>query len=152
MLWSQNVATNRAERRTSQGAGLQQNGQTLLEFALILPIVLLLMLGVVQIILVGSASLAVNQAAVSVARYAAINPSADQTTLNTYLQQVASPLIKDTNLQNVGLQPSTVPRKTGSSVAITVIYGLANKLFLGSSFFGVTFPTQVSVTETMTSE
>ncbi len=131
---------------------MQQTGQTLLEFAFILPIVLLLMLGVVQIILVGSASLAVNQAAVSVARYAAINPSADQITLNTYLQQIASPLIKDANLHNVGLQPSTVPRKTGSSVAITVVYSLSNKLFLGSSFFGVSFPTQVSVTETMTSE
>jgi YD repeat-containing protein len=83
---------------------------------------------------------------------AALNPSADQTTLNTYLQQIASPLIKDGNLQNVGLQPSAVPRTTGTSVAITVVYGLGNKLFLGSSFFGVSFPTQVSVTETMTSE
>jgi Flp pilus assembly protein TadG len=126
-------------------------GQTLVEFAFILPIVLLLLLGVIQVILVGGAALAVNQSAVACARYAALNPAATQTTVNSYLKTVASPLINDSNLQSLTLS-AVPPRVTGTPVAVTVTYNLSGKLFLGSSFFGITFPTQVSVTQTMTSE
>lgn len=122
-----------------------------MEVALVLPIVVLLMLGVVQVILIGGAALAVNQAAVSCARYASLNPSLTQSSLNTYLKNIVSPLINDAELQTVGLTPAPT-RTTGTSLSVTVTYNLATKLFLGFSFFGITFPTQVSVTETMTSE
>ncbi len=128
------------------------NGQTLLEFAFILPIFLLLMLGIVQMVIVGGAALAVNQAAVTCSRYAALNPSYTSTQINSYLTTIASPLINDTGLQPITLSPSATPRSTGSSLSVTVTYELKTKLFLGSSFFGVTFPTQVSVTQTVTSE
>jgi hypothetical protein len=114
--------------------------------------VLLLLLGVVQMILVGSAALAVHQAAISCTRYASLNPSIDQTATDSYLKSTASALINDSNLHPLVLTPSTVPRQTGTSLSITVTYDLTNKLFLGSSFFGLKFPTQVSITETMTSE
>jgi hypothetical protein len=52
----------------------------------------------------------------------------------------------------VALSPATVPRVTGSAVTVTVVYNLQTKLFLGTTFFGVTFPSQLSVSETMTSE
>jgi Flp pilus assembly protein TadG len=130
----------------------RRRGQTLTEFAFILPIALLLMLGVIQIIVVGGAALAVNQAAVACARYASLNPTADQSAVNTYLKNIASPLINDAKLQNVTLQPTATPRQTGTAISVTITYNLANKLFLGSSFFGVTFPTSVSVTQTMPSE
>src|SRR5262249_14963309 len=106
----------------------------------------------IQLILVGAVALAVNQAAASCARYAALNSSDDQSTLNTYLQSVASPLINDSYLSTISVSPSTVPRTAGDSVTITVSYNLAgNKLVLGSSFMGITFPTTLSVSQTMVS-
>jgi TadE-like protein len=128
------------------------HSQTLVEFAFILPLFLLLMLAVVQMILVGGAALAVNQAAVTCGRYASLNPTYNATQINSYLTTAASPLINDSGLQPIVISPTTVPRTTGSAVSVTVTYSLKNKLFLGSSFFGVTFPTQVSVTHTTTSE
>jgi Flp pilus assembly protein TadG len=70
----------------------QADGQTLVEFALIIPVFLLLMLGVVQMIVVGGAALAVNQAAISCARYASLNPSFAQSSVGSYLSITASPL------------------------------------------------------------
>ena len=128
------------------------SGQTMVEFALIIPVFLLLMLGVVQMVVVGGAALAVNQAAISCARYASLNPSAARGSIGTYLTGTASPLISDSGLQPVALSPATVPRITGSAVTVTVVYNLQTKLFLGTTFFGVTFPSQLSVSETMTSE
>jgi hypothetical protein len=103
------------------------------------------------VILIGSAALAVNQAAVACARYASLNPSLTQSSLDAYLKNIASPLINDAALQTVALTPAPT-RATGTSLSVTVTYVLSTKLFLSSSFFGITFPTQVSVTETMTSE
>src|ERR1700730_14851108 len=77
-------------------------GQTLVEFALIIPVFLLLMLGVVQMIVVSGAALAVNQAAISCARYTSLNPSAAQSSVGTYLTANASPLISDSGLQPGG--------------------------------------------------
>ena len=127
-------------------------GQTLVEFAFILPVVLLLMLGVVQVALIGGSALAVNQAAVACVRFAAVNPSANQSTVNTYLKSIASPLINDSNLQPLTLAPTATPRTTGSAVSVTVVYTLSNKLFLGASVLGITFPNQLSVQMSMTSE
>jgi Flp pilus assembly protein TadG len=124
----------------------------MVEFALIIPVFLLLMLGVVQMVVVGGAALAVNQAAIACARYASLNPSAAQGSIGAYLTANASPLISDSGLQPVILSPIAVPRPTGSAITVTVSYKLDSKLFLGTTFFGVTFPSQVSVTETMTSE
>jgi Flp pilus assembly protein TadG len=124
----------------------------MVEFALIIPVFLLLMLGVVQMVIVGGAALAVNQAAVSCARYASLNPSLGQVSVGTYLTANASPLINDSGLQPLVLSPVTVPRATGSAVTVTVSYKLQTKLFLGTTFFGVTFPSQLSVTQSMTSE
>ena len=126
-------------------------GQTMVEFAFILPLLLILMLGVIQMILVGGAALAVNEAAVASARYAALNPSADKSAVDAHLHSIASPLIADANLHLDDPFPDP-PRHTGTAVSVTVRYDMGGKLFLGTSFFGITFPDYVSVTETMTSE
>ena len=124
----------------------------MVEFALIIPIFLLLMLGVVQMVVVGGAALAVNQAAIACARYASLNPSAGQASVGSYLTANASPLINDSGLQPVVVSPVNVPRATGTAVTVTVTYKMQSKLFLGTTFFGVTFPSQLSITQTMTSE
>jgi Flp pilus assembly protein TadG len=147
---SRTSAAARCSGRIAVGGGA--SGQTIVEFAFIIPIFLLLMLGVVQMVVVGGAALAVNQAALSCARYASLNPSATQGTVASYLSGTASPLINDSGLQPLTLTPAAVPRLTGAAVAVTVSYNLKSKLFLGTTFFGVTFPSQLSITQTMTSE
>ena len=132
--------------------GQRAYGQTTVEFVFIIPIFLLLLLGVAQIMVIGGAALAINQAALCCARYASLNPSATQSAVASYLANTASPLINDSGLQPLTLTPTTVPRQTGAAVAVTVSYNLKNKLFCGTTFFGVTFPSQLSVTQTMTSE
>jgi TadE-like protein len=127
-------------------------GQTTVEFAFIIPLFLLLMLGVVQMVIIGGAALAVNQAAISCARYASLNPSASPATVASFLTTTVSPLINDSGLRPLSLSPGAVPRTTGSALTVTVTYNLQNKLFLGSSFFGISFPAQVSASQTMASE
>ncbi len=145
-------AAFRATARMPLAGGKSRPGQAAVEFAILLPLFLLLLFGIEQISIIGGAALAVNQAAASCARYASLNPSADQATLQSYLNANAPSLINDGNLQALTLQPTKVPRKTGTAVAVTVTYSLKGKLFLGSSFFGVQFPDAVTVTATMTSE
>jgi Flp pilus assembly protein TadG len=128
------------------------SGQAMVEIALVLPLLLLLMLGLIQLVLIGNVALSVSQAASACARYAALSPSADQSAVNSYLQSIASPVINDAGLGALTLTPTLVPRTSGTSVTVTVSYDLSNKLFLGSSFFGVTFPTTIQITESMTSE
>jgi len=128
------------------------NGQSLIEFAIILPLLLLMTLVFLQLILVGAVALAVNEAAASCARYAAVNPTLDQSAVNTYLQNNASPLIADSYLAPVTLSPSAVPRTTGTPITVTVSYDLTGKLVLGSTFMGIVFPTTITITSTMVSE
>jgi Flp pilus assembly protein TadG len=145
-------AAGRAKPRTPLVGGKSRAGQAAVEFAILLPLFLVLLFGIEQIAIIGGAAVAVNQAAASCARYASLNPSADQAALQSYLHANAPSLINDSNLQALTLQPTKVPRTTGTSVAVTVTYSLKGKVFLGSSFFGVQFPTAVTVTATMTGE
>lgn len=105
----------------------------MVEVALVLPLVLLLMLGIIQLVLIGNVALSVNQAASACARYASLTPSADQTAVNTYLKSIASPVINDAGLGTLTLTPAP-PRTSGASLTVTVSYNLSSKLFLGSSF------------------
>jgi Flp pilus assembly protein TadG len=131
----------------------RRSGQALVEVALMLPLLLLLMLGVIQLVLIGNVALSVSQAAAACSRYASLNPSADQGAVNTYLHTIASPVINDGGLGTLTLNPAGVPRVSGTAVTVTVSYNLSSKLFLGTSFFGVHFPTTpLQISQTMTSE
>ena len=85
----------RLQSRPKDMARLPTNssGQTLVEFAFILPLVLLLMLGVVQVALIGGSALAVNQAAVACVRYAAVNAAITEKTKNTTRFLMISPCL-----------------------------------------------------------
>jgi Flp pilus assembly protein TadG len=128
------------------------SGQAMVEIALVLPLLMLLMLGIIQLVLIGNVALSVSQAASACARYASLSPSADQGAVNTYLGTIASPVINDAGLGTLTLTPTAVPRTSGTAFTVTVSYNLSSKLFLGSSFFGVTFPTNIQISESMTSE
>src|ERR1039458_6514622 len=76
--------------RRRDGAG---RGQAAVELALIIPIVLCLMVVGIQFALVGVAALGLGQVNYQGARYAATNPSASQSAVQSYMVSVASPII-----------------------------------------------------------
>lgn len=123
----------------------------MVEFALVMPVLLLMTLGVIQLVLIGNVALSVTQAASACARYASLNPSAAQSDVDSYLKSIASPTINDAGLAPLTLLPAP-PRNTGDKVSVTVSYNLSSKLVLGSSFLGVTFPTSIQIVQSMPSE
>lgn len=99
-------------------ANRSQSGQSLLEFALVLPVLALMLLGIVDFGQIFSRWLVVEHAARDAARYASLGGSADQAT--TMAEQEAGGNATAT----VTLAPYTVPQtgnQTGNSPALTQV-------------------------------
>jgi Flp pilus assembly protein TadG len=114
-------------------------GQAFVEFALTLPLAGLVLFGTIQLALLGNVYLALNQAAYAGARYAAVNPSASQAAIGSYVKSVSSPTLLSNNggdLNVVVTPNATLPRNIGSTVTVTLTYNTASKLF----FRGISVP------------
>ena len=129
-------------------------GQSLVEFSLILTLVLLVILLAIQFALIGEAALALGQMNYQGARYAAVNPNADQTAVTSYMVSMGSPTVTANNGANltVTLTPSTTPRTFGQPVTVSVVFNAASLVVLPNPFFGISFPTQLQSTETAMTE
>lgn len=129
-------------------------GQSLVEFSLILTLVLLVILLAIQFALIGEAALALGQMDYQGARYAAVNPNADQTAVTSYMVSTGSPTVTANNGANltVTLTPSTTPRTFGQPVTVSVVFNAASLVVLPNPFFGISFPTQLQSTETAMTE
>ena len=124
----------------------------MVEFALISTLALLVLVGGVQVAIIGEAGLAVGQLAFQGARYAAVNPSTSQAGVTSYVQSIAPSILGTTKNLSVTMNPSTTPRNFATTVTVTVAYTLGNLQVLPNPFLGVSFPTSVSSTETAMSE
>ena len=136
-------------------------GQSMVEFALISSVALMVMLVGVQFAMIGQAALAVSQGASALARYAAVNPGTMGTngtvTLTTAMQQLLSSSI----LTNSGADLTvTIASYTGTTTTttsspgytdravITLSYSATSKIALPNPFLGlITFPTTLSATD-----
>lgn len=98
--------TARQDRRS-------ENGQATVEFALVLPLVCVLMLMVVQVVLVGRAQLVLQAAVREAARVCAINPGCsgpEIVSAQTELEvDVATSIGADVTVHAVALVPVIVP-------------------------------------------
>jgi Flp pilus assembly protein TadG len=128
-------------------------GQAMVEFALISVIAAFVLFGSIQLSLLGQVSLALSQAAYRGSRYAAINPSADQSAVASYVKSIAAPtlLSNSGNDLTVTLTPNA-PRTIGTSVTVSLSYNLQSKIFLPNPFFGVRLPTSLSYVNSSYSE
>ena len=72
-------------------------GQALVEFAIVLPILALLLLGIIQFAFIFAAQIGVTNAAREAARIAAVSPTADNTQAGTNAQNVYLRLTNTTN-------------------------------------------------------
>ncbi len=128
----------------------------MVEFAMIATVALIVLLIGIQFALLGQAALAVSQIAFYGARYASVNPAADQTAVKTQMIAQGSPTITgDPTKLTVTMTCSpacTSPRTFGMQVTINVSYDAHAQLVLPSPFLGITFPTTLTSQETAMSE
>ncbi len=131
---------------TERGPGVHR-GQASVELALITPIVLFVMLIGIQYSLIGLAVLGLGQANYQAARYAATNPSASQTAVQSYMVSVASPIISTGSGKYLTSTLNPSPCTFGSTVTVAVSFSAAHLVVLPNPFFGITFPTTLTNTE-----
>ncbi|QSO50336.1 pilus assembly protein [Alicyclobacillus curvatus] len=92
-----------------------EGGQSLVEFALVLPVLLLLLLGIIDFGRVLSAYYVVDHAARDAARYASIGASD-----STVIQAIQSDTAALTGTPNYTISPTAVNRLSGNPVTVTV--------------------------------
>ena len=95
-----------------------QNGQSLVEFAIILPIILLLVMGILQFGMMLNSYLAIQNAAREGAR-AGVVGSTDTEIRNLIIS--TSPVLEPVNL-NVNVTPGEAERKSGDTLTVNVTY------------------------------
>jgi Flp pilus assembly protein TadG len=124
-------------------------GQAMVELALVMPIILFVMLIGVQFALIGTAELGLGQADYQGARYAATNPTASQSAIQNYLVSIASPIISAGGGKYLSASLSPAPPCTfGSSVTVSVTFDANHLVVLPNPFFGISFPTSLTNSET----
>jgi hypothetical protein len=132
--------------RRRDGAG---RGQATVELALITPIVLFVMLLGVQFAIIGVAALGLGQADYQGARYAAVNPSASQSAIQSYMVSVASPIVSAGAGKYLSSSLSPAPPCTfGSTVTVSVTLDVAHLVALPNPFFGIPIPTTLTNSQT----
>jgi Flp pilus assembly protein TadG len=134
-------------------------GQSMVEFAFIATIAMVVMLVGIQFALIGQAALAISQGSAALARYAAVNPGALGTyngtaTLNTAATNLLSPTIVSGLTVTVNSYQGTTGTQTSAPIAaqdrvvISMSYDASSKIFLPKNgLLGISFPTQLSASE-----
>jgi Flp pilus assembly protein TadG len=137
-------------------------GQSMVEFALVSVLGLVLMMVGVQFALIGQVALSLSQGASALARYAAVNPGSfgsynGAASLPTAASALLSPTINDgkltvtVNSYQAGTTTQTsTPAATVDRVVVTLTYDASNKIALPNPFLaipgffpGISFPTSL---------
>jgi hypothetical protein len=94
---------------------------------------------------IGDAALGLGQVDYQGARYAAINPSATQSAVQSYMVSAASPLIAANSgaYLTATLSPDP-PCSFGSTVTVAVSFDISHLVVLPNPFLGISFPTSLS--------
>lgn len=132
---------------------LSSHGQAMVELALLLPVLLIVLLLGIQFAIIGLAALGLGQANYQGARYAAVQCTgsgscSSAADVRTFMLNNSSPMISASSGRYL---TSTVtpapPCSFGTSVTVSVTFDTAHLVILPNPFFGVSFPTSLSSTE-----
>jgi Flp pilus assembly protein TadG len=141
------MAMNKDFRRPASRVHSAARGQASVEMAFMLPIVLFLMMVGIQYSVVGLAVLGLGQANYQGARYAATNPSATQSQVQTYMVSVASPIISTGSGRYLTSTLNPTPCTFGSNVTVSVSFDAKHLIVLPNPFFGIQFPNTLTNSE-----
>jgi len=102
----------------------------------------------------GQRSYALTQLAYQGARYAAVNPAYDPTTISNYVRQIAPAQIdQNSGAQlKVNVSPTSIPRVTGTPVTVTITYTFPHPLSFSPALLGLSFPSKISATDVTMSQ
>jgi hypothetical protein len=127
----------------------QLRGQALAEMAMAITILAFVMVLSIQFAVLGSAMLALNQVTYQAARYASVNPSANQATVYSYMLTVGSPTVtaKGGAYLTLSLSPAATPRTSFSTVTVTSTFNAKSFIVVPNPFLGVKLPTTLTATE-----
>lgn len=104
--------------RAIKKLGKDESGQSLVEFALVLPILLLILIGIIDFGKVFSTELVIEGAALDAARYASVGATDAQ--VNQVIQQDCATL--QISQLTVTIAPSQSNRVSGQPVVVTISY------------------------------
>jgi len=109
----------------------------LVEFALILSLLCVLLMGIIQYGLYMNAQVTLAHLSREAARYAAVHPAYNSDVL-TYLQSITPSSVPYNDLV-VSITPSegNSQRVMGNPIAVTLTYDMRKKMFLPANFLGV---------------
>jgi len=135
-------------------------GQTMAEFALLTPLLVLIIFLAITFAVIGEDALAVSQLAYAGARYASVNSTQSATAIVAYIKSgsLGAPTITGNNGQNLTVTV-TPAASFGQPVTVTIAYNLSNdalvtsmsKLFSGLGL-AQALPTTLTATESVMSE
>lgn len=126
----------------------RKNGQALAEFALLVPVLLLLVIGTIQFGMILYSYISVIQLTREGTRWVAVNASKTDSEITTYITGIAPATLTRSNIA-VSVSPSyaggQIPsgRYTGNTVSVGIRYSLQGKLFIPTNFFGWQVPTTI---------
>ncbi|NLK86476.1 MAG: pilus assembly protein [Clostridiaceae bacterium] len=120
----------------------KDKGQSLVETALILPVLLLLLTGIIDFGLLFNSYLVVSNASREGARHAAVGNSDAQ--IRSAAANAAASL--DPDRLEIDITPEEADRDTGDSVTVTVRYGYSMATPVIAAFFPETFDVETSTT------
>jgi Flp pilus assembly protein TadG len=115
----------------------QRRGATLIEFALVVTLLLVLSLLLVQYGVIMNTTVTLSHLSREGARYAAVHPTTDAA-IRSYIQTATPGLIKYSDL-TITITPTegSSSRTSGNPITVTITYNMQKKLFLPSTFFGI---------------
>lgn len=126
--------------RTSYGTQQRaaRRGSTLVEFALVLPILLMLSMLLVQYGLILNTTLTLTNIAREGARYGAVHPATDAGIRNKVQQTMQNtPLKYDDVAVDISPPEGDATRTAGQPINVNIVFDMKKKLFLPATFFGV---------------
>lgn len=112
-------------------------GSTLIEFALVVTLLLVLSLLIVQYGVIMNTTVTLSHLSREGARYAAVHPATDAA-IRSYIQNATPGLIKYSDM-TITITPAegSSSRVSGNPITVTIAYNMQKKLFLPSTFFGI---------------
>lgn len=149
-----NCMRDGVEPKPGQARRRRASGQSMVEFAMVATVALVVLMVTIQGAILADAALAVSQLSFQGVRYAAVNPTYDQNTIVSWVNSSASPMINENKGADltITMNPGTAPRAFGTQVSMTVTYNAKNKIVLPNPFLGIPLPTTFTATETAMSE